>query len=101
MHNCDSDDEVKTFYQSETETLDYKVNYVNDLKRFNDTIISSTWTVEGELIVVSDSFDDYTAIGFLSGGIIGNTYEVLNSVTTSQGRIIETPMYIEIKKHFR
>jgi hypothetical protein len=51
-----------------------------------DTIYSSTWIVPSGITKVgADTFTDTTATIWLTGGTIGNTYEVVNRITTVGG----------------
>lgn len=70
-----------------SETLDYKVNWSAEMLGFGDTIAASTWVAEDGLVVEADTFTDHTATVFLSGGIAGKYYDVVNTITTVGERV--------------
>ncbi len=74
--------------------LDYGCKWLEWLD--GDTISSSTWIVPSGLTEDSASHTTTTTTIWLSGGTAGQTYEVVNRITTAAGRkndqTLEIPM---------
>ena len=64
--------------------LDFQVNWVPWLA--GDTLLTSTFDVPAGLTKVSENNVDGVATVWLSGGVYGRTYRVVNRVTTAAGR---------------
>lgn len=86
--------------------LDYEINWLNWLTSIDvvtgipviDTIASSAWVdVHSDLTVETDHFTDSTTTVWLTGGVIGETYEVTNRITTAAGRIQDQTVKLECK----
>jgi len=60
--------------------LDYAFDY--SVWIGTDVISTSTWTVPNPLTKVSDSFDSDSATAFISGGKVGETYKIVNTIVT-------------------
>jgi len=88
---------MKTFYKDPDAVLDYKFDWAAWLADASpdDTISTSTLTVDSGLTKDSDTNDTTEAIVWLSGGTAGNTYRVTNSIVTAAGR--EQDRSIDIK----
>jgi len=70
------------------ETLDYDIYWLPRLAA--DTITASSWAItvgDGALSIVSSSFTTTRAKVILSGGTLGTTYTLTNTVTTAIGDI--------------
>jgi hypothetical protein len=65
-------------------TLDYKVDWATWLS--TDTISTSSWTVPTGLTKASESNTTTSATVWVSGGTIGTTYEIINTIITAAGR---------------
>jgi hypothetical protein len=67
-----------------SEVLNYGVDW-SDFLDVGDTIVTSTWTVPAG--ITQDSENETTTVAeiFLSGGTLGNTYTLTNSITTDFG----------------
>lgn len=63
-----------------------------------ETILTSTITVPAGLTMDSESHTDTTATVWLSGGTLGQSYEVVNRITTNQLRTVEKTMQVVIHK---
>lgn len=61
--------------------LDYGFLFEDWLK--GEPIISSAWTLPGELAEVSNSYDATSTAVVISGGVAGGTYVVTNTITTA------------------
>jgi hypothetical protein len=75
--------------------LDYKLDWLSWLG--DDTISASIWTVPDGITKVSDTFEDTSATVWLSGGEAGRSYTVVNTITTTGGRIEERAIVIEVR----
>ena len=64
--------------------LDYVVDWSDWLD--SDTITASTWTAPTGITAATSSNTTTTATVWLSGGTIGETYKVVNHITTTAGR---------------
>ncbi len=71
------------------EVIDFGHTYAttfNDL----DTIISSEWSVTGDMVIDSDTFsaDNSTTTVWVSGGTIDTGYDLKNTIVTAMGATI-------------
>jgi len=64
--------------------LDYGFKWEDWLD--GDTLNGSTWTVPDGLIEVSNNYTNTITTIWLSGGVSGAVYKVVNSITTAGGR---------------
>lgn len=76
------------------ETLDYDLDWT--LRLAGDVILSSVWTSQPgiALAVVSSSFLGPITKIWLSGGVIGQTYTLVNTITTGLGDIMDESVQI-------
>lgn len=65
--------------------LDYLVDWSTWLTS-GDTIVTSTWVAETGITINSNSFTTTAATVWISGGTLHESYNVVNHVTTSEGR---------------
>jgi hypothetical protein len=89
-------------YKTADELLDYKIDMTAELVGrlaggANDTILTVTWTVPSPLSTTNSTFDDNTATIWLTGGVLGSTYEVAAQMTTAGGRIYHRSFRLQIK----
>lgn len=78
-------------------TLDYQFSWGDWL--VDDTIIASSWVVPAGLTNSGSSFDDNNTVIWLSGGVLGEVYEVVNRITTlgtTQNRVEDRTLTIAI-----
>lgn len=75
---------IRTYHKDPEDVLDYVINWERWLG--DDTISSSSWTVEDGLTKDSEDNDLLTATIWLSGGTLGATYTLTNSIVTAAGR---------------
>lgn len=80
------------------EVLDYNVDWTNRLQT-GETLVDSTFSVvTGTVVIDSEGFTpEGIASVWLSGGTVGEVNEVLNHVTTSQGREYEKTGKLRIR----
>ncbi len=77
------------------ENLDYQFDW--SLWLAGDTIVTSTWTVNGATLVTS-YVNGAVTTGWISGGVIGASVSVENSVTTVSSRVGVRSFDIEIQE---
>lgn len=78
------------------ELLDYKVDWSKRLP--GDTIHSSTWpNPPSGLTVVTTAHAQKNTTVWLSGGVLGQTYTLLNRIVTHGGRTMDQSVEITIK----
>lgn len=86
---------MRTWEKDPSAVLDWQFNWTNWLAAA-ETISSATVTVESGLTKDSQSNDTSTVTVWLSGGTLGETYEVTCRVTTNQGRTDERTIGIRL-----
>lgn len=79
------------------EVLDYGFAWTAWLG--GDTITSSTWVVPVGLTKGTDTFDASTTTVWVSGGVSGSAYTVVNRVVTAGGRTAERALRIRVKSN--
>ncbi len=66
----------------------------------DDTITASTWRVDGDGLEVETnppaSFTDTTATVWISGGLAGVAYPLVNTITTEGGRTYERTIRVHV-----
>lgn len=79
---------VCPYFKGPDEVLDYRWDWGAWRLLPGEVIQTSTFTVSpsGTLTIDSDTFDDTSAVVWLSGGTVGTHYRVTNHVITDQGR---------------
>ena len=84
-----------SFIKDPDEVLDYVRDWTAVLD--GDTIATSTWTPPTGITVDSNSHTDTTATAWISGGTLGQSYDVLNRVTTAGGRTFDKTLRFIIR----
>lgn len=87
------------FSKDPNAVLDYGVDWSAWLAPDEDTIAASTWVVPDGLTKDSDSFTDTATTVWFSGGTLGERYEVVNRITTDQGRTEDRTLTFTIRQH--
>lgn len=78
------------------EVLDYKVDWSKRLGA--DTIASSTWpVVPSGITLLTSTNQPKSTTAWLSGGTEGQTYSLVNRITTASGRVMEQTVDLPIK----
>ena len=72
------------FLKDPEAVLDYKIDWSAWLGI--DVLITSAWTVPAGITTDSDTSDATSTTIWLSGGTIGQSYELTNHITTASGR---------------
>ena len=73
-----------------SENLDYSFNWRARVP-VGDSIVGSTWVVDGtpnNIVLGASTYSTYTTTIWLSGGTVGNTYVLTNTITTLSGRVL-------------
>ena len=86
---------LEKFIKDPDAVLDYEIDWSDWL--VTDTISASTWTADTGLTVDSDSFTDTATTVWLSGGVVGTSYEVVNHIATASGREDDRTIVIKCK----
>lgn len=76
--------------------LDYGRNWASWLG--DDTIVASDWIVPDGITEETASFTTTTTTIWLSGGTVGETYDLTNRITTADGRIDDRTFSIKIRE---
>lgn len=64
------------------DVLDFTIDYFTLGWLGSDTIVTSTWTVPTGITKVLDTKTTTTTTIWLSGGTVGETYQVINHIVT-------------------
>jgi hypothetical protein len=80
---------IGTRYKDPDAKRKYTINWTKWLASQDEgeTIEESDWIVPDGLTNIDESFDDYNAMIWISGGTLGATYNVINRIITSTGQI--------------
>ncbi len=82
------------FLKGPTEVLDFTIDWTQWLG--SDTISSSTWVVPAGITKDSDTtVSSLAALIWLSGGSLGQIYELVNTIVTAAGRTAVRSIDIE------
>lgn len=84
------------FVKDPEAVLDYVVDWSDWLEA--DTISASQWTVPTGITIVTSSFTDTAATVWLSGGTVGERYDVTNGISTDGGRDDDRTITIQVKQ---
>ncbi len=86
----------KEFEKGPNEVLDFKFDWSDWLG--SDTISTSSWVVPNGITKDSDTNDTTSTTIWLSGGVLGNKYTVLNRIQTgnSPTRVADRSAYIKM-----
>ena len=89
----------KTFTKDPEAVLDYTIDWTDWLID-SDTIIASTWTVPVGITKNSDAISENESLTtiWLSNGIVGTNYSLVNHITTSEGRQDDRTIIIRIRE---
>jgi hypothetical protein len=78
-------------------TLDYSVEWEQWLPP-GDAIAASVWSVPSGLVGVSEELSSTLATAVVSGGTVGETYELVNRVTTTSGKVDDRSIWLTIRQ---
>lgn len=85
----------QTFMKDPDAVLDYQVDWSSWLD--TDTISTSAWTVPSGITKDSDTNTDTTATIWLSGGVDGADYDLINHITTANGREDDRTIKVQVR----
>jgi len=85
---------LATYFKAPNEVLDYSLDWSGWLK--GDFITNSSWATPAGLGEVLDLFGASLATVWLSGGVEGVSYDVVNHITTAGGRQAERTIRITV-----
>jgi hypothetical protein len=77
------------------EVLDYTVDWAARLD--GDVIVTSVWTVPAPLVPSLESATGSATTVWLSGGVAGVIYPVLNRITTVAGRTMDQTTMLRVR----
>jgi hypothetical protein len=77
------------------EVGDFTIDWSGRLS--GDLISTSTWTVPAGLTKGSDSHDRTSTTVWLSSGVLGARYQILNRIETLGGRQMDQTVLLKIK----
>lgn len=77
--------------------LDYKEDWTAWLA--GDTIVSSSWSCDDAAITLhDDAFDASVTTVFARGGVVGQSYTIINHIVTALGREDDRSRTLKIKE---
>ncbi len=82
-------------FKDPDEVLDYEIDW--SARLLTDTIVTSTWVVPTGIVEDSTENTTTTTTIWLSGGTLGDVYEVLNRVVTAGGRTMDQSVKLKVK----
>lgn len=83
-------------FKTPSDVLDYFVDYSEWLG--TDTIATSVWDVPTDMTKVSDSHTDTVSTVFVDGGLVGITYDLVNTIETVGGRTKSAAVTVVIRE---
>ena len=86
---------MDTYSQAPTEVLDYQINWLPYLA-VGETIVTSAWTIPSGLTDAGHSNTTTTATQWLTGGVDGTAYIILNQITTTSARTVDYSFILKI-----
>ena len=87
-----------SFVKDPDARLDYEVDW-SEWMPAGDSITASIWECDDAAIIIDDEqFGADSATAFISGGVLGTSYLVINRIETGQGRINDQTIKIKIKQ---
>lgn len=87
---------IETFTKDPDARLDYDIDWSEWLG--TDTIVTSQWIVPAPLSLFTSSYTTTKTFVWVSGGVVGARYSLVNRVTTAGGRIDDRTINIKIKE---
>jgi len=64
----------------------------------DEVISASDWVVDVGITLVSSGISGSQTFAFISGGTVGKSYRITNTITTSDGRTTSRSAYIPIRE---
>ncbi len=94
---------LKWPFKDPDEVLDYRIDWLGTssdpgpLFGSADIISNSLWVVPAGITSETETNDSGSVTIWLSGGTVGTTYEILNRITTADGRVFDQTVKLAIK----
>lgn len=85
---------AQSFIKDPQEELDYTVDWSDWLDA--DTISTSSWDAADGIDIENESDTATTATVWLSGGTVGTSYRVTNTIVTAAGRTGERTITVKV-----
>lgn len=80
------------------ERLDYGLDWrAKGYLEVDENISASVWTVPTGLTSTSDTFDENSTTIWITGGTADDSYALVNTITTSKGRIAVRTLNIAVR----
>lgn len=80
------------------DVLDYEIDYSEFLTAASDTIESSEWSVSPTGLTIESNANTTTRTKvWVSGGTLGVTYRLSNTIVTNNGRILNQSAHLKIR----
>lgn len=98
MTTCSTEGEAQYPFKDPDEILDFENDWSQRLIA-GDTIVASDWIVPVGITEDDAAFDGTTTTIWLSGGTLGETYHLVNRITTMQGRTRDRSKYVTIRQN--
>lgn len=73
--------------------LDYGFNWSSWLQP-TETIVNSVWSIDPTLTLSSSQNVSGVTSTFVNGGVLGSVYTLINTITTSNGRVDSRTMIL-------
>lgn len=86
---------AQSFDKDPSAVLDYTIDWSEWL--VDDTISTSAWTVDSGLTTVTTTNTTTTATVWVSGGTLGASYNLINTIVTAGGRTDERTIRVSMK----
>jgi hypothetical protein len=93
-----ADNPIATFEKDPNAVLDYVIDWGDEWLEAGDEISTSTWTVPTGITKDSDDKTATITTIWLSGGTDGVTYDIVNRIVTTGGRIDDRTITIKVRE---
>ena len=87
---------IARFKKDPDATLDYSFSWKKWLN--GDTIIDSEWIVEPGVTLEDETGSEVIRTAWVSGGTVGESYELTNRITTAGGRIDDRTLILDCEE---
>lgn len=95
---------IEWFRKDPDEVSDYRLDWVGTKLKpgpmygSSDAIANSLWIMPAGISKESDQHDDGSTTIWLSGGTDGEDYELLNRITTAEGRVFDQSVILPVRE---
>lgn len=90
----------RVFTKDPDETVDFSIDWSNLMTHLSDTISSSLWTLDTgvtEAVALTSNTTTETTVG-VTGGAVGNNYDVTNTIVTTGGRTFQQSFTLKVRE---